>query len=144
MFDFSALASAKKQVQQRDQDRLEDYLACYEEALEEFRLFKTLPPDERVESLQIAAEALAEALEYQRQRAEPYLLLAGIFYLLKQLKKAQRYVEIALRLQPDLPGILPLQKLILDELQQAPSETIFRAVPYSAPPRNNNQWKINP
>ena len=143
MLDFSALASAKAKVQQRDQDRLEDYLDCYEEALEELRLFKTLPVRERAESLQIAGEALAEALEYQRQKAAPYLLLAGIFYLLAQYRTAQRYVQVARKLQPDLDGLIAMQALISNSIKQGEQSEVKQSVPYAAPKPPSN-WKIIP
>ncbi|HEY9839849.1 MAG: hypothetical protein ACAI44_22985 [Candidatus Sericytochromatia bacterium] len=142
MLDFAALATAKAKVQQRDQERVDDYEDCYQEALEELRLFRTLPVRERADSLQIVAEALAEALEYQRHRAEPYLLLAGIFYLLKHYRSAQRYLQIARNLEPNLEGLMPMQALVTEALRQGEQTVVVKAVPYTAPPGRNN-WRIN-
>lgn len=140
MLDFAALADAKAQVKARDQDREADYRACYDEAVAELRLYATLPARERAESLELAAEALIEALEYQRQRAEPYLLLAGIFYLLAHYRSAQRYLLVARGLDPRLAGLAALQVLLTEALRQGEHSDVIRAVPYHEPPPS--QWRI--
>jgi hypothetical protein len=138
MFDFSNLVQARDKIQNRDEQRASDYLACYEEALAEFADFTSLEHEEQQIALRNAAEALAEAMEYQRQHAEPYLLLGAIFFVLNQSRMALRYLQVARSLQPQLPGLLDLFVLVSDSIPKGEQTTLYLQVPYKSPEPNYN------
>lgn len=119
MFDFEALKTAQKKVQARDDVRLDKSNQACLEALDILALVQR-KPHFAVRYLQDAAQKLIQSLEYSRSNVTAYICLASIFLFLEEPKKARKYLKSARSINPDLPEIRKLEKMIEDKIAVSP------------------------
>jgi tetratricopeptide (TPR) repeat protein len=111
MFDFKNLNSAKNKAQNRDDKRELEAEKAYNDAID---LLNSLQksPDLDMRLLRQAADNLVLSIKNKRNKPEPYLCLANIFYVLDNIPAAIEHMQVARSINPDLPGISKLQDLI--------------------------------
>ena len=110
MLNFKNLNSAKEKTKDRDEKNNENYSLAYSEALNYLEKFKHSPDFDK-NILKKAADKLIDALEYKKNKAEPYICLACIFYILNDSKMAIKYLKIANLINSHLPEISKLREL---------------------------------
>jgi tetratricopeptide (TPR) repeat protein len=111
MFDFKNLNSAKNQAHGRDEKREQEADKAYNEAIDLLdKLNKS--PDFDLGLLRQAADKILVSISNKRNKAEAYICLANIFYILDNVPAAIEHMKVAQSINPDLPEINKLQKLI--------------------------------
>jgi hypothetical protein len=111
MFDFKNLNSAKNKAQDRDEKREHEADKAYIEAVALLdQLNKS--PDFDFAVLRNAADKLLVSISNKRNKAEAYICLANIFYILDNVPVAIEHMKVAQSINPSLPEIGRLQNLI--------------------------------
>jgi hypothetical protein len=111
MFDFKNLNSAKHQAQDRDDKRELEADKAYQEANELLNRIQQSPGFD-LELLRQAADKLVLSIKNKRNKAESYICLSNIFYVLDNIPAAIELMKAARSINPDLPEIARLQNLI--------------------------------
>ena len=111
MFDFKDLNSAKDKAKDRDDKREHEADKAYHEAIELLnQLHKS--PDFDLDLLRKAADKLVLSIKNKRNKAESYICLSNIFYILDNIPAAIEHMKVAQSINPNLPGISKMQNLI--------------------------------
>jgi hypothetical protein len=111
MFDFAQIKESKKKAAKLDDQRNEKYELAFNEALEHLKKFKTCQNFE-IEILKKSTEKLISSLEQKRSKAEPYICLSCIFYMIDEDRKAIKYYSIANSINPKHPKVQELRNLL--------------------------------
>lgn len=114
MYNFKELNSIKKKVGEISEKRSEKYEQIMADVQKKIADFRNSSQND-VSLLKEAADRLIVALEQKRTQPEPYVILATIFYLVNEDRLAFKYLRIAGSLNPNLPQIKTLKRLISGE-----------------------------
>lgn len=125
MFNLDDFKAARQQVQQRDSKRGENYHNLYLEAV---GLLDSYQQSHQTETLNQALQKLMAALEAQRSKSEPYLLLAYVFYCFDEPQAAIRYLRAAEVLNAKLPQLELLRNLITQANEEKNRATTLQPV----------------
>lgn len=111
MFDFKDLHSAKDKAKDRDDKRELEAEKAYNEAIALLnQLQKSTGFD--LNLLREAADKLVLSIKNKRNKAESYICLSNIFYILDNIPAAIEHMKVAQSINPNLPEISKLQNLI--------------------------------
>jgi tellurite resistance protein len=98
-------------LKDRDQSREELSRTSFQEAMAIIRRLRA-EKDFNLNELKIAANKLIISIENNRNNAEAYINLAIIFFVIKNIPASIKYMKISRSINPDLPEINKLQKLL--------------------------------
>jgi tetratricopeptide (TPR) repeat protein len=131
MLDFDALKQAKQKTAGRDQAREDRFLEPYNRALEIIAGL-SLEPQMSVRKLKEAADALAEAIEIRRTLPQPYVLMAFVFFCMRDYKMAFKYIRTAEKYDPQFPKTQEL-KAIIQKYTATEAERVNKPAPEPEP-----------
>ena len=109
MFDFDAIKSVKSNIKTNGNEAKSDEVL--KDALKDLESFHNLPPNK--EKLKDVAKKFIEVIKFKRNRVEPYVYLAYIFFQINQNDLAVKYLKIARDIDPVYPQIEELKQMIL-------------------------------
>jgi len=104
------LQSLDSQLSKTDRDS--DFGLAWSEGMRALSEAQELEGNERQEKLVQSCDKFIMAIQYGRSRPEPFLGMAYLLTILEDYHSAGKYVRIALRLAPDFPEALDLNRLI--------------------------------
>jgi hypothetical protein len=108
---MDALISAHESTKGRDEKRKDNYVDYYNQALHQVDKF-IQDPGQNIGELEQAAYNLIDALHLVKDKPEPYLLLAYIFFMMGDPGGAVKYLHVCTSINPKLAGISEIQDLI--------------------------------
>jgi len=111
MYNFDNLVSVKKNTEKIEEKRINNYETAFNNALLALKDFKSKSSYDP-QLLKKAADNLIEAMGQKRSKPEPYITLSCIFYMINEDKLAIKYLKVASELNPNLPQVNELRKLL--------------------------------
>jgi hypothetical protein len=142
------LKSAHESTKERDDKRKDNYSEIYNEALNLIDRF-IQNPQTNLSSLEQAAYNLIDALHLVKDRPEPYLLLAYIFYMMGDENGALKYLQVCNSINPNAAGIGEIKDLISGKSKKPIGEPLQNQTTSPIQEQNinkaiNNVQKIGP
>lgn len=114
MFDFNSLDIVRKKAEIKGDKKQEQFYHLFDNALEKFRkLVQTQNFDTKL--LKEIAYQLLESLKLVKNKAEPYLFLAYIFYIIGDNQISIKYLKVSSLLNPYLDAAERLREAITSE-----------------------------
>ena len=101
MFNMEDLMEAKNQASKNKGNKKDTYNETILKGIELYEEFIETDNDDKIKG---AADKFIEALEINRNKMEPYLFLAIIFFTFDEKEKAHDYFEAALEIGSDQEG----------------------------------------
>lgn len=111
MFNFLSLKRVSKDTDKQGQLRNQSAEESYEQAIAFIHKFN-FEKNYNSKYLLEAAMLLSKAVKFKKTNPEPYFLLSYIFYLMNKDDLSIKYLKIAEKIQPDMPGISKMQQLL--------------------------------
>jgi hypothetical protein len=108
MFNNLKLAASQAKKIKEDSPIKSRYETVYKEGVEHLRKYSASPGFNQEEFF-LAADKLAEAINLNKFKPEPYLYLAWLFFIANDSAKSLKYLRIAEAIKPDLAGIKQLR-----------------------------------
>jgi len=110
MYQLDTFVSQENKLKQQRQARELQFQALIDEAKLAFLDFCDFKTPEDLRDL---TQLCLEALHYQRQRVEPYALLAFAMFSAHSPGLGQKYLKIAREINPQFPLVQKIQKQLM-------------------------------